>query len=123
MILLVENDTLIINNTLPILEIIQNAAIRSQLMNKPGKKRIAETDEGTHFVSFSNGLAWFILTLSHSIPVPLGPLTSNTLHQLVSYSRTGMQYGGSTAVADDDIVEIEEVDDLDENNDNSDKTE
>lgn len=117
LLLIVEEDTLVINSTLPVLKIIERSAIGSHLIDNkrdPERKRVASPDEEIHFISSSNGLAWFILSLSHSIPVPIGISTANTLHELITYSMTGMEYGATTEVNDDDMVEFEEVDDFED---------
>lgn len=115
MILLVEEDTLIVNKTLPIIEYLRMQAVRSQL---PHPEDLPDNEFTTSIpgedengiVSMGNGLAWFIIALSISIPVPLGINTGGTLAELISRSSTGFAKGAKSSMDGNGTITFDEAD-------------
>lgn len=122
-VLLVEDDTLIVNETLPFVEYLSPLAVLSQTRNIDGlqhdddqvRQAVLPGSEGSTCLSVSNGLAWFILLLSSTIPVPLSVSASSCISELLRHSVTGIRLGASTRVTEDDTVEWEETDSGDPN--------
>lgn len=118
LVLLVEDDTLIVNGTLPILPHLRSMAVSSQVMNADDEEndgdRVMEAQLPANVdcscISLSNGLAWFILAISVTIPVPLGVGTSSCLFRLLQQSITGLQWGAKSEVTKEDTVEWKSVD-------------
>jgi len=109
LVLLVEDDTLIVNQTLPAVRYLQAMAMASQIKNPEdeidGPRRlIPPGEENASCISLGNGLAWFLLTIPVSIPVPLGVTTAESLLQLILKSTTGVRLGASTSVDENDIA-------------------
>ena len=115
MVLLVEEDTLIVNNTLPAARYIRSMAITSQIRrtdvvyDELGEVAIpSEGDES--ILSVDNGLAWFIIALSITIPVPIGVSTVSSLSELITRSFTGIRHGAASSVNEQDGMRCEPAD-------------
>ena len=123
LVLLVKDDILIVNQSLPIQEYLLTTAVASQLPNPQEDERIP-TEEGSYpkkivfpgdsesnALSIDSGLTWFMLALAGSIPWPIGHTTTNHLSQLAMASKTNVQFGASTSITEElDIEEDNEVD-------------
>lgn len=114
-ILLVEDDTLIVNGTLPVFKYLQSMAISSQVsetdvVHEEPKKVVIPGDGDESTLSVGNGLAWFIIALSITIPVPLGVTTVSSLSQLVSQSSTGIRQGATSSIDEQDSIRYEPAD-------------
>lgn len=103
MVLIVEDDVLVVNKSLPVSEYLQSMAIASQLPT-PDEMPDEEGDivipgeANSNMLSLSNGLAWFVVSLSISIPVPIGLTTASTLSQLIGASSTGVKLGATSSI-------------------------
>jgi len=115
LVLLVEDDVLIINHTLPVIEILKFQAVKSQASNMASddgevKRTMVPDEENYTCLSLSNGLAWFMLALSGSVPWPVGLTTTRSFTQLLAESQTGMKYSATTQVTEKNAHEWESVD-------------
>lgn len=124
LVLLVEDDVLIVNQTLPVQQFLMPVAAASQIPDPYNDERFtsAITDEGksksakfpgdTSYssISIDSGLAWFMLALSVSISWPMGLSTAKHLSQLAMSSKTNLQFGASTLVNQE--IKFEETDEV-----------
>lgn len=122
MVLLVEDDILIVNNTLPVIEYLHAMAVSSQTQNVEKEfdepmEIVTPGEEDSYCLSLGNGLAWFIIALSITIPVPLGVTTVSSLSQLVSRSSTEVKLGATSSIDEMNSVEYKPAnfEDTDEN--------
>lgn len=114
-ILLVEDDTLIVNGTIPMIEYLQSMAISSQVretdvVHEEPRRVVIPGDGAESTLSVGNGLAWFTIALSITIPVPLGVTTASSLSQLVSQSSTGVRQGATSSIDGQDRIRYEPAD-------------
>ncbi|KPN29966.1 hypothetical protein SY89_00686 [Halolamina pelagica] len=110
LVLLVKEGTLMINNTLSISEYLVPLAIASQIPDPSNDERISNSDEPQDIhipgnsedgiISINNGLTWFILAISGSIPWPVGLTTADHLSQLAMKSETKLQFGAAKSVSE-----------------------
>lgn len=120
LVLLVEDDILIVNQTLPVQRVLAATAAASQIPDPYNDDRLDDVlgndgeaksvkfpgDSSRSSISIDSGLAWFMLALSISIPWPVGLTTVDHLSQLAMFSKTNLQSGASTSI--DQEIEFEE---------------
>lgn len=112
MVLLVENDTLIVNSSIPVIKYLESMAIASQvsetdMVNEELSEVVIPGDGNGSMLSVGNGLAWFIIGISITIPVPLGITTVSSLSQLIRRSFTGVRHGATSSIDENDSINYE----------------
>lgn len=107
-ILVVETDTIILNSTVPYVDLLRNQAIGTQMdaiSSDTDGDVVRKIANPTHnFMSVSNGFAWFMIVLSATIPVPLAIQTTELFTNLIKETKSGLQYGAKTSVDSDDTI-------------------
>lgn len=98
LVLLVEDDVLIVNDTMPANEYLIKNVLFSRVINDTDDAAQSQVPNENGCISVDHGLAWYLMILAISIPVPLGKQTSDTFSTLLRQSVLGIQPGATTEI-------------------------